>query len=113
MDDLCTACSHAFDAVETVELAPWPAHASCYPSQIMRRNPLATIIGAELRSGDPRLIRSAIERLTPALYEHAGNLVHVATATGISLRSLQRWQADYPEFGNAITLARRGMTSES
>ena len=89
------------------------AHASCYSSQIMRRNTLATIIGAELRSGDPRLIRSAIERLTPALYEHAGNLVHVATATGISLRSLQRWQADYPEFSNAITLARRGMTPES
>lgn len=104
--------AHALDAVETVEVVTWPSHTSCYPP-IMRRNPIATIIGAELRSGDPRLIRSAIERLTPALYEHAGNLVHVATATGISLRSLQRWQADYPEFSNAITLARRGMTPES
>ena len=79
----------------------------------MRRNSLAVIVGAELRSGDPCLIRSAIERLTPALIAHGGNLVHVADATGISLRSLQRWQADYPAFSNAITIARRGMTSES
>jgi hypothetical protein len=77
------------------------------PEMAQRRNTDAVVFGALLRSGDPMLVKDAIDRLAPMLAEHGGNLFQMAQATGIAHRTLCRWQADSREFARAIDLARR------
>ena len=74
---------------------------------VPRRNPIAVIVGAQFRSADDAQIRQAIATLRPIIVEHDGNLVHVATALGVSRRSLIRWAEQSAELSGIIEDARR------
>lgn len=59
-------------------------------------SPVALLLGAQLRSGEPEAIDAAASRIRAALNACGGNRTHAARALGVSWRTLVGWIHDCP-----------------